>query len=278
MSQQYKIKGTGGAEYGPVSTEELQQWIAQNRCTRESLVEVDHAAGVSRRLCRAACPGARVGRGRGRRLDGDPVQERPGAYSLLRRCVLHHLSAAALLPCNHPRRHRAEEGEGKSGGQGNRPCLDRDFVRVIFFTSFHSHRSVCFDRHVIIVLMSSKQIILISSIAMFIIAGAVALFFLDPTKHAFFPKCAFHMATGYSCPGCGSSRALFALTHGNVFEAFRLNPGILCLLTMGVTDFGLDVAGPTLLHPFCEHLAGHRPGRRDGRLRRSAQSALDAVH
>ena len=41
MSQQYKIKGTDGGEYGPVSTEELQQWIAQNRCTRESLVEVD---------------------------------------------------------------------------------------------------------------------------------------------------------------------------------------------------------------------------------------------
>ena len=89
--------------------------------------------------------------------------------------------------------------------------------------------------------MSSKQIILISSIAMFIIGGAVALFILDPTKHAFFPKCAFHMATGYSCPGCGSSRALFALTHGDVFEAFRLNPGILCLLTMGVTDFGLYI-------------------------------------
>jgi len=41
MSQQYKIKGTDGAEYGPVSTEELQHWIAQSRCTRESLVKVD---------------------------------------------------------------------------------------------------------------------------------------------------------------------------------------------------------------------------------------------
>ncbi len=41
MSQQYKIKGTDDTEYGPVSTEELQHWIAQNRCTRESLVEVD---------------------------------------------------------------------------------------------------------------------------------------------------------------------------------------------------------------------------------------------
>ena len=41
MSQQYKIKGTDGNEYGPVSTEELSQWIAQNRCTRDSLVEAD---------------------------------------------------------------------------------------------------------------------------------------------------------------------------------------------------------------------------------------------
>ena len=98
--------------------------------------------------------------------------------------------------------------------------------------------------------MSSKQIILISSIAMFIIAGAVALFFLDPTKHAFFPKCAFHLATGYSCPGCGSSRALFALTHGNVFEAFRLNPGILCLLTMGVTDFGRYIRSTSQARPY----------------------------
>ena len=43
MSQQYKIKGTDGNEYGPVSTEELQQWIAQNRCTRETLVQVDES-------------------------------------------------------------------------------------------------------------------------------------------------------------------------------------------------------------------------------------------
>jgi hypothetical protein len=43
MSQQYKIKGTDGNEYGPVSTEELHQWIAQNRCTRETLVQVDES-------------------------------------------------------------------------------------------------------------------------------------------------------------------------------------------------------------------------------------------
>ena len=78
----------------------------------------------------------------------------------------------------------------------------------------------------------------------------MALFFLDPTKHTFFPKCAFHLATGYSCPGGGSSRALFALTHGNVFEAFRLNPGILCLLTMGVTDFGRYIRSTSQARPY----------------------------
>ena len=45
MSQQYKIKATDGNEYGPVSTEELHQWIAQNRCTRDSLVEADGSGG-----------------------------------------------------------------------------------------------------------------------------------------------------------------------------------------------------------------------------------------
>ena len=98
--------------------------------------------------------------------------------------------------------------------------------------------------------MSPKQIILISSIAMFIIAGTVALFFLDPTKHAFFPKCAFHMATGYSCPGCGSSRALHQLTHGNLLEAVRLNPGVMFLLGMGVTDFGRYIRSVKLSEPF----------------------------
>ena len=43
MSQQYKIKGTDGNEYGPVSTEELHQWITQYRCTRETLVQVDES-------------------------------------------------------------------------------------------------------------------------------------------------------------------------------------------------------------------------------------------
>ena len=98
--------------------------------------------------------------------------------------------------------------------------------------------------------MSSKHLTIIIGIPVIALGCAVALFFLDPSKQTFFPKCAFHMATGYSCPGCGSSRALYQLTHGNVLEALRLNPGILCLLGMGVTDFGRYIRSATLAEPF----------------------------
>ncbi|MDP6793891.1 MAG: DUF2752 domain-containing protein [Verrucomicrobiota bacterium] len=98
--------------------------------------------------------------------------------------------------------------------------------------------------------MSHKQVTLITGIILILIAGAVTLFFFDPGKHAFFPKCAFHMATGYSCPGCGSSRALYQLTHGNVLEALRLNPGVMFLLGMGVTDFGRYIRSVKLSEPF----------------------------
>ena len=69
------------------------------------------------------------------------------------------------------------------------------------------------------------------------IGGAVALFYLNPSEYSFFPKCTFYKATGYSCPGCGSTRALFNLTHGNVLEALRLNPGVIALLTISITDY-----------------------------------------
>ena len=98
--------------------------------------------------------------------------------------------------------------------------------------------------------MSHKQITIITSIALVGVGGVMALFFLDPTKYAFFPKCAFYVTTGYSCPGCGSSRALYALTHGKVFEAFRLNPGILFLLTIGVTDFARYIRSAIQARPY----------------------------
>ena len=36
--------------------------------------------------------------------------------------------------------------------------------------------------------------------------------------------CAFHATTGLPCPGCGSTRAVLALLHGQPLTAFRFNP------------------------------------------------------
>ena len=53
--------------------------------------------------------------------------------------------------------------------------------------------------------------------------GAVILYRFDPTTAGFYPPCLFHALTGLQCPGCGTTRALHHLLHGDVAGAFRLN-------------------------------------------------------
>ena len=38
--------------------------------------------------------------------------------------------------------------------------------------------------------------------------------------------CPLHWLTGLDCPFCGAQRMVLALLHGNVVEAFWLNPGL----------------------------------------------------
>ncbi len=55
-------------------------------------------------------------------------------------------------------------------------------------------------------------------------AGAVYLYLFEPGKSGFFPACPFRMLTGFNCPGCGSTRGLHRLLHGDVVAAFEFNP------------------------------------------------------
>ena len=55
-------------------------------------------------------------------------------------------------------------------------------------------------------------------------AGAVYLFIFEPGKTGFFPICPFRAVTGFTCPGCGSTRGLHRLLHGDVVAAFEFNP------------------------------------------------------
>lgn len=57
--------------------------------------------------------------------------------------------------------------------------------------------------------------------------GASAVFWLmmtqTPGESAWLPPCMFHAATGLFCPGCGITRAIHALVHGDIARAFSMN-------------------------------------------------------
>ena len=46
--------------------------------------------------------------------------------------------------------------------------------------------------------------------------------------------CPLHWLTGLRCPLCGAQRMLLALWHGQVVEAFWLNPALFLAVPMGV--------------------------------------------
>jgi len=60
-------------------------------------------------------------------------------------------------------------------------------------------------------------------------AGAV-VFFFNPSTHGFYPICQFHRLTGWNCPGCGATRSVYALLHGNVPLALKDNALFILLL------------------------------------------------
>ena len=58
----------------------------------------------------------------------------------------------------------------------------------------------------------------------------LVVYFFDPVKTPFYPGCAFHRLTGLNCPGCGATRALYALLHGRWQVAWRDNALFLATL------------------------------------------------
>ena len=66
---------------------------------------------------------------------------------------------------------------------------------------------------------------------MLLIAGMVCIFgekVLD-----LIPNCFFHAFTGYYCPGCGGTRATFALLHGDILKSLFYHPFVGYVATVG---------------------------------------------
>ena len=91
-------------------------------------------------------------------------------------------------------------------------------------------------------------------------AAVVAVWFLrtfDPNAvDSPFPECMFHAFTGWYCVGCGMTRALHALVHGDIQRAFSMNPLAMSLLAvlpvLGIWKLGWK---PGFLRPLIVLLA-----------------------
>src|SRR5688572_4077520 len=61
-------------------------------------------------------------------------------------------------------------------------------------------------------------------------AAAAYLFVFEPGRNGLFLDCPFRLLTGLNCPGCGTTRGLHRLLHGDLIGAFQFNPLMMLLL------------------------------------------------
>lgn len=82
----------------------------------------------------------------------------------------------------------------------------------------------------------------------------VAAWFFDPTDASgFWPRCPIKWATGFDCPGCGSSRALHALVHGHPLQALRFNPWLPLAALYCILAVAADLHKAPLLYRLTHH-------------------------
>jgi uncharacterized protein DUF2752 len=70
-----------------------------------------------------------------------------------------------------------------------------------------------------------------------LLAGSGVLYTFSPTEHHFYPICVFHALTGWQCPGCGGTRALYHLLHLQVREALHYNALITAIAPVALAWF-----------------------------------------
>jgi hypothetical protein len=67
--------------------------------------------------------------------------------------------------------------------------------------------------------------------------GAGVLYCFPPENHSFYPRCIFHALTGWECPGCGGTRAVYHLLHLRLAEAFHYNALLTVVAPFALTWF-----------------------------------------
>jgi len=70
-----------------------------------------------------------------------------------------------------------------------------------------------------------------------LVLGCAVLYNFPPQEYHFYPICPFYAVTHLLCPGCGGTRALYYLLHGNISEALRLNAMVTLLAPVALAWF-----------------------------------------
>jgi hypothetical protein len=85
------------------------------------------------------------------------------------------------------------------------------------------------DRHIDTVTIARA----VAPLALVTFAATVLLLF-PPVQYSFYPQCPIYKYLHLECPGCGTTRALAALVHGRLAEAFYFNALVILLLPVAV--------------------------------------------
>ena len=67
-------------------------------------------------------------------------------------------------------------------------------------------------------------------IAVSLVAAAAVLYRFPPELYHFYPQCPVFRYLHMYCPGCGATRALYALFHGRLVEALHYNVFVVLVL------------------------------------------------
>jgi len=92
-------------------------------------------------------------------------------------------------------------------------------------------------------LPETNRLVAIAVCILVTLAVGVTLFFFNPATTWFLPSCTFHRLTGLYCPGCGSTRALHCLLHGEFREALRDNALVVLALPITAAILLARIAG-----------------------------------
>ena len=98
--------------------------------------------------------------------------------------------------------------------------------------------------------LKKKELLTLGVLLVLGAAACVILLAVPPgSAHAkWLPKCMFHQLTGLYCPGCGATRALSAMLHGDVKASLHNNALLFPLLALIV--FLLMKPETSLKRPF----------------------------